>query len=85
LTGGLETMFATRGAAQRRKAMQLPDAAKRMLDGEQGAAKQLAMDSLVKFGEAYDAMEMVEIGYAHVAAAQPLYAGDMGSSKHSPI
>ncbi|SDV50726.1 aconitase X catalytic domain-containing protein [Chitinasiproducens palmae] len=57
--------------------MRLTDAAKKMLDGEQGAAKRLAMDSLVKFGDAYDAEEMVSIGYAHVAAGQPLYAGDM--------
>jgi len=57
--------------------MRLPDDAKRMLDGEEGAAKQLAMESLVKFGEAYEALDMVNIGYAHVAAGQPLYAKDM--------
>ncbi len=58
-------------------AMRLPDAAKRMLDGEEGAAKRIAMQALAKFGDAYDAAEMVSIGYAHVAAGQPLYAGDM--------
>lgn len=57
--------------------MQLSDHDKALLAGDQGRAAQLAMEALVQLGEAYDAPDMVDIGYAHVHAGMALYKGDV--------
>ncbi len=48
-----------------------------MLDGRHSEAKRLAMSGLVQLGEAVDAPDMVEIGYAHVHPGMALYAKDV--------
>jgi cis-L-3-hydroxyproline dehydratase len=57
--------------------MKLTDAERRMLDGDDGLAKQRAMRGLVQLGEAFGAEDMVEIGYAHVHPGMALYAQDI--------
>ena len=48
-----------------------------MLDGRQGEARRIAMDGLVQLGRAFDAPDMVEIGYAHIHAGMALYLEDV--------
>lgn len=57
--------------------MRLSDLDKAFLAGERGSAARQAMEALVQLGEAYDAPDMVEIGYAHVHAGMALYKGDV--------
>lgn len=57
--------------------MYLSDQDKALLAGDQGEAAQQAMEALVQLGEAYDAPDMVDIGYAHVHAGMALYKGDV--------
>ncbi len=48
-----------------------------MLDGHHGPAKQRAMEGLVTLGRAYDAPDMVDIGYAHIHAGMAMYKDDV--------
>ncbi len=48
-----------------------------MLDGGHGAAKRRAMEGLVQLGRAFEAPEMVDIGYAHIHAGMALYWRDV--------
>lgn len=48
-----------------------------LLNGSEGEAARQAMEALVQLGEAYDAPDMVEIGYAHIHAGMALYKGDV--------
>ncbi len=48
-----------------------------LLDGAAGEVKRQAMDALVQLGEAFDAEDMVDIGYAHVHAGMAMYLGDV--------
>ncbi|MCA0922489.1 aconitase X catalytic domain-containing protein [Pseudooceanicola nanhaiensis] len=57
--------------------MELSDRDLALLDGAEGDAARQAMEALVQLGEAYDAPDMVEIGYAHVHAGMALYKGDV--------
>ena len=50
---------------------------KSILDGSRGEVLQKAMEALVQLGEAFDAKDMVDIGYAHVHAGMALYKGDV--------
>ena len=50
---------------------------KAILDGSKGEVLQKAMEALVQLGEAFDAKDMVDIGYAHVHAGMALYKGDV--------
>ena len=50
---------------------------KAILDGSRGEVLQKAMEALVQLGEAFDAKDMVDIGYAHVHAGMALYKGDV--------
>ena len=57
--------------------MQLTSKDKALLDGVKGEVLQQAMEALVQLGEAFDAKDMVDIGYAHVHAGMALYKGDV--------
>ena len=57
--------------------MQLSQNDQRMLDGDHGEVSQQAMAALVQLGEAFDAEDMVDIGYAHVHAGMAMYLGDV--------
>lgn len=57
--------------------MKLSDQDRAMIDGEHGAGKQIAMKGLVQLGEAFDAEDLVDIGYAHVHAGMAMYLGDV--------
>ena len=57
--------------------MRLTDRDRAILDGAEGHAARQAMEALVAMGEAYDAADMVDIGYAHVHAGMALYKGDV--------
>ncbi len=57
--------------------MHLSDYDKACLGGDHGDGARQAMEALVQLGEAYDAPDMVEIGYAHVHAGMALYKGDV--------
>ena len=57
--------------------MRLSDRDKAMLDGGDGDAARMAMAALVELGEAFDAPDMVDIGYAHVHAGMAMYLGDV--------
>ena len=57
--------------------MKLSDRDLALLDGADGGAARQAMEALVQLGEAYDAPDMVDIGYAHVHAGMALYKGDV--------
>lgn len=48
-----------------------------MLDGDHGEAAARSMAGLVALGEAFDADDMVDIGYAHVHPGMALYAQDV--------
>jgi hypothetical protein len=57
--------------------MRLTDDERAMLDGAHGEARRIALDGLVKLGRAFDAPDMVRIGYAHVHAGMALYLHDV--------
>jgi cis-L-3-hydroxyproline dehydratase len=57
--------------------MQLSDRDKALLDGAEGQAPRQAMAALVELGRAFDAPDMVDIGYAHVHPGMALYKGDV--------
>ena len=57
--------------------MQLSRIDHEMLDGGHGLAKARAMAGLVQLGEAFDAADMVDIGYAHIHAGMALYWQDV--------
>ncbi len=57
--------------------MQLSRIDHEMLDGGHGPAKARAMAGLVQLGEAFDAADMVDIGYAHIHAGMALYWQDV--------
>ena len=57
--------------------MYLSDRDLRLLDGTEGEPVRQAMGALVQLGEAFDAEDMVDIGYAHVHAGMALYKGDV--------
>lgn len=57
--------------------MRLSNKDQAMLDGADGPANQEAMAALVQLGEAFDAEDMVDIGYAHVHAGMAMYLGDV--------
>ncbi|MDP4796432.1 MAG: aconitase X catalytic domain-containing protein, partial [Rhodospirillales bacterium] len=58
--------------------MLLSDADRAALDGANGETERQAMEALVQLGEAFDAPDMVDIGYAHVHAGMALYLDDVG-------
>ena len=57
--------------------MRLSDRDRAMLDGAEGPVAREAMEALVQLGEAFDAGNMVDIGYAHVHAGMAMYLGDV--------
>ena len=57
--------------------MRLSDQDKAVLDGAKGDVDRQAMEALVQLGEAFDAEDMVDIGYAHVHAGMAMYLGDV--------
>ena len=57
--------------------MKLTDQEKRLLDGEEGEIKALAMSYLVKLGNAFDGEEMVDILYAHMSSGSALRDGEI--------
>jgi predicted aconitase len=57
--------------------MKLTDHEKRLLDGEDGEIKALAMSYLVKLGNAFDGEEMVDILYAHMSSGSALREGEI--------
>jgi cis-L-3-hydroxyproline dehydratase len=57
--------------------MELSSRDKAMLDGAEGDVAREAMEALVQLGEAFDAADMVDIGYAHVHAGMAMYLGDV--------
>ena len=57
--------------------MKLSDRDKALLDGVEGDAAARAMAALVELGRAFDAPDMVDIGYAHVHPGMALYNGDV--------
>lgn len=57
--------------------MRLSDGDKALLDGADGEGARLAMEALVELGRAFDAPDMVGIGYAHVHPGMALYKGDV--------
>jgi predicted aconitase len=57
--------------------MKLTDHEKRLLNGEEGEIKALAMSYLVKLGNAFDGGEMVDILYAHMSSGSALREGEI--------
>lgn len=57
--------------------MRLTDKDKALLDGSEGKVSREATEALVQLGEAFDAPDMVDIGYAHVHAGMAMYLGDV--------
>jgi predicted aconitase len=57
--------------------MRLSDHDKAALDGRQGEAARQAISALIQLGEAFDAPDMVDIGYAHIHAGMAMYLGDV--------
>ena len=57
--------------------MLLSDRDRAMLDGAEGGARRQAMEALIQLGEAFDAPDMVDIGYAHIHAGMAMYLGDV--------
>lgn len=51
--------------------MKLTDYEKSMLDGSEGRAKQLAMDLMVRYGEALNAEKLIECSYVNVGILSP--------------
>lgn len=57
--------------------MRLSDRDKAMLNGAEGPVAREAIEALIQLGEAFDAEDMVDIGYAHVHAGMAMYLGDV--------
>ena len=57
--------------------MELTDKEMRILDGEEGEIKALAMSYLVKLGNAFDGKEMVDIVYAHMSSGSAIREGEI--------
>ena len=57
--------------------MQLTDQEMRILDGDEGEIKALAMSYLVKLGNAFDGKEMVDILYAHMSSGSAIREGEI--------
>ncbi len=57
--------------------MKLTDQELRLLNGEEGEIKALAMSYLVKLGNAFDGKEMVDIAYAHMSSGSALREGEI--------
>ena len=57
--------------------MRLSDADKALMDGAKGAVPRQAIEALAQLGEAFDAEDMVDIGYAHVHPGMAMYLGDV--------
>ena len=57
--------------------MQLTDQEMRILDGEEGEIKALAMSYLVKLGNAFDGKKMVDIVYAHMSSGSAIREGEI--------
>ena len=57
--------------------MRLTDRDKALLAGAEGDVAREATEALIQLGEAFDAPEMVDIGYAHVHAGMAMYLGDV--------
>ncbi len=57
--------------------MQLSARDRALLDGVEGDPARRAMEALVQLGEAFDAPDMVDIGYAHIHAGMAMYLGDV--------
>jgi predicted aconitase len=57
--------------------MKLTGQETRILDGEEGEIKALAMSYLVKLGNAFDGQEMVDIIYAHMSSGSALREGEI--------
>lgn len=57
--------------------MRLSEGDKALLDGAEGEGARIAMEALVELGRAFDAPDMVDIGYAHVHPGMALYKGDV--------
>jgi len=57
--------------------MRLTDQELRLLNGEEGEIKALAMSYLVKLGNAFDGEEMVDILYAHMSSGSALREGEI--------
>ena len=57
--------------------MKLTDEELRVLNGEEGEIKALAMSYLVKLGNAFDGEEMVDIIYAHMSSGSALREGEI--------
>ncbi|WP_299618915.1 aconitase X catalytic domain-containing protein [Pelagibius sp.] len=57
--------------------MELSDHDRALLDGRDGPVPRQAMEALIQLGEAFDAPDMVDIGYAHVHAGMAMYLGDV--------
>ena len=57
--------------------MKLTDQEMRLLNGEEGEIKALAMSYLVKLGNAFDGEEMADILYAHMSSGSALREGEI--------
>ena len=57
--------------------MELSDHDRALLEGRDGPVPRQAMEALIQLGEAFDAADMVDIGYAHVHAGMAMYLGDV--------
>ena len=57
--------------------MKLTDDEARILNGEEGEIKALALSYLVKLGNAFDGEEMVDIIYAHMCSGSALREGEI--------
>jgi predicted aconitase len=57
--------------------MKLTEQESRLLDGEEGEIKAIAMSYLVKLGRAFDGQEMVDITYAHMSSGSALREGEI--------
>ena len=57
--------------------MKLTDQELRLLNGEEGEIKALALSYLVKLGNAFDGEEMVDIAYAHMSSGSALREGEI--------
>jgi len=65
--------------------MQLTDAERRILDGAGGEPRRLALQVLVKLGEACGAERMVEIASAHLVASSYQIAGEAGIAIYTQL
>ena len=52
--------------------MKLTDEEKKMLDGSYGPGTAMAMDIVIKWGEAYDAERLVDVTHTHTVPTEPI-------------